>query len=1586
VPPVRLAGLCIFPTRHIHTAKTTSTMLYSLALWLWAVLFSAPDTSTHASASSPKPVTPVILGDSVVFQQLAVRLKEHREATRSEKLYLHLDRTLFQPGETLWFNAYLRNADDLKPSVASDLLYVELISPQQVVLLKKTLLTENGAAAGEFDLENTWPGGLYKIKAYTNWMRNTETVFERTITLQKTVLPNLNLRLQFERKAFGPGDEVIARLDAAALDNKPLANRALLLSASVDGQTVHNSEAKTDATGRAYLRFALPNNLASTDGLLNVQLEHEGRQEAISRAIPIVLNRIDLQFFPEGGDLVAGLDNRVAFKALNEFGKPADVQGEVLDASGAVVARFDSYHDGMGAFDLRPKAGVQYSTRLLKPVETPARFDLPKVQAEGYRLHVVRQTDDALLVDVSATRPGKVFLVATARDEIFFFKEITRSESQQLIPTRGLPPGIVRVTLFDADAVEQAERLAFVNRDRGLDIEIKPDREQYLPRDKVRLDIRVRDGQGQPVQGAFSLAVADEKLLSYADDKQGHLLATLLLEQDVRGKIEEPNFYFDRSEPKSATALDYLLMTQGWRRFAWRDILPATFAHASERAVVEGIFLKADGKPYPNATIRLYPDGPEQKTDENGRFRFVHPDLTRNNCLHYDGGRCFRLHNYREGVVLRERTPAGAVSISASTPAAGKTVLSGKITDDQGEALIGATVKVLKGADLVRGTITDYNGDFRLNIDPGKYDVEVSYTGFQVQKVTGVRTILNTLNTLDFTLVSGNVLHEVAVRASKVPLIEQDKTQGGQTLTSEQIKNLPTRSVNAIVAATAGTTSIDGGPVNIRGSRSNATNYYVDGIRVRGTPPPVQDIEAEEIVATGLPVGYAGKADRDDRSEKKKLSEAPRRAHVPAERFVRAREFYVPQYASQEQPGERTDFRSTIYWNPAVRTDAQGKAQVEFFASDAVTNFRATLEGIADAGVAGRAEHKFFVQKPLSIALKTPASVIAGDVLRLEIAVSNKSTAAVEEILSLEAPVHFSLKNQMPGTVRLAAGETRVLPVEYAVGRPEQPGAQPFRVRFGDADAFETSVATQHRGFPVRQVFAGTGAQNLFNLQLADPVPGTISVKLTAYGNVLDDVVKGMERMLRQPSGCFEQVSSSNYPNLLVLDLLRQTGASRPEVETRALQFLEDGYKKLAGYECKDGGFDWWGRSPAHEGLTAYGVLQFGDMAKVYSGVDKRLTERSVRWLLERRDGSGGWKRRDDWHGWQSNGVIGAYIAWAVSEAGFADKFQPEINAAYQAARESDDPYQLALMANALLAQKDPRGKEALRLLLKKQDENGGWTGKTHSVMGGSGAVLRIETTALAALALMKAGESGNALRKAMDVITKAKNEYGYGSTQSTVLALKALVEYAKRTNGAGDGDGKLVVMVDGKRVAKQEFSPQHARTFEIGGLEKYFTNDHPRVEVFFEKTDTPLPVDLEVTYASRLPRNATACPFSFETSLNTTVAAVGGTVRLSSVLQNTSAERLASPMVVLGIPAGLSLQPWQLKKLVDEKKCDFYELWDGFAVFHFEGLPAGETRRIDLDLRADISGTYEAPAAQAFLYYENDKRLWSKPERVTVE
>jgi A-macroglobulin TED domain/Carboxypeptidase regulatory-like domain/MG2 domain/Alpha-2-macroglobulin family len=1678
-------------------------MRYISYLWLSMLLTGIAAYTPTYKAQKSTDFTALVLGDTAIFNELQSKLTKSAEQAAPEKLYLHLDRTLFQPGETVWFSAYLRNASDLAPAEKSQILYVELLDGRGSVLQQKTIIANNGVAAGEFDFSPNWAGGLYKIKAYTNWMRNTNESFERELTLQKVVLPKLNLKLEFERKAHGAGDEVVARLDAFNLENKALSNQKVNFTASVAGVEFQNGNAQTDANGRVYVHCTLPKNLNSPDGLLNITLEYQGENESISRPIPIVLNKIDLQFFPEGGEAVAGLPCLMGFKAVNEFGKPADVEGVIVNQNGLQVANFVSYHDGMGAFDFIPKAGETYSVTLSKPIQKTYQISAKtNVQTIYYhptddmKFNDVKQPrsnpnqqlkneDDYVFLDIkpngttlrlsdatekfatftiSSNEGGKYFLAASSHDKLFYFKELQIKNGQERIqiPTANIPMGIGRFTLFNANKEEIAERLVFLNRDKGLKIEVKSDKEKYLPREKVNLEISVKDHKGFPVEGDFSLAVADEKQLTFADNKQGHILAALLLEQDVKGKIEEPNFYFDNAEPKSAMAMNFLLMTQGYRRFEWDAVMNEkgmAIGYNAEKTELSGELFKANGEKAGFQKVTLYPDGNSQKTDKNGFFCFKNVDITKYSHLQFFKDEYFTINGFQQNIWLSGRKTDNSVSnfyVDANKGVTDKSYLTGKITDKEtGEDLIGASIQIIKGNTRFKGVVTNYDGEYRLPLPQGTYSMEVSYTGYSTTRYNDFYITKGELSHLDIGLGAGTMLSETVISEYKVPLIQKDATSGGQTfnstnlpasarasgrtkpqkaemgqtITSENIKNLPTRNLNASAATTASTTSIDGGSIGVKGVRSKGTGFYVDGIRVQPLGASIAEKEFEEVqlIANETPADFSNKADRTMSEvvvvgysplQKRKRAETGAVTHVQiadvrdknlnskdeetgkkrayynnqvAARYTRARTFYVPVYQDNSTPTVRNDFRSTIYWNPAVKTNNKGKASVSFVCSDAITNFRATLEGItsttlSDRGSVGRNESKFFVQKPFSMSVKTPPYVIAGDVLKVQIALSNKTNSSASSALEVSVPSHFILKNTLPQSVNLAANETKIVALEYKIELPKTDSTQVQNTAFllkAFQDTYETNIETLDRGFPVRQVASGNSLQNAFNVSLIEPVEGTLVANLTAYPSALDEVLKGMERMLRQPGGCFEQVSSSNYPNLLVLDLLRSTNTVKPEVETKALQMLESGYKQLAAYECKSHGFDWWGRDPAHEGLTAYGIMEFIDMSKVYK-VDKGLIDRSVEWLLSRRNGQGDWVRREDWHGWQSSGVINAYIAWAIAEAGFADKFQKEIEFAYNLATKSEDPYQLALMANAMACQKDPRATTLVQQLVHLQDEAGTLQGKTHSVMGSSGENLKIETTSLAVLAFLKTNYQGVALQKAIDFIIKSKNEYGYGSTQSTVLALKALVEYAKQGN-AQAADGNLVVMIDGKRALTQACSSTDPKRIEIKGLERFFTNQNPRIEVFFENMKKAIPFDIEIKYASRLPKNTKNSPISFHTAIADAYTSVGQTVRMSATLKNETQTQLNAPMMVIGIPAGLTLQPWQLKKIVEEHKCDFYELWDGQAVFHFEHLKAGETREILLDLRADIAGTYEAPASQAFLYYDNDKRVWSKPNALEI-
>ncbi len=1587
-------------------------MFYSFALWICSLLassqyysdFKQPDYKTQQ--------------DTTFFDLLTNRLQQRKAATAPEKVYLHIDRTLLEPGESVWFAAYVRNADNLQPSIMSDVVYVEVLNPQQQILQTMQLDASTGAAKGEYNFSFDLPGGTYKLRAYTQWMKNTSEVFERTITLQKTVLPNLNLKMEFEQKAYGPGDISIARLDAHALDNTALSMTEIKGSIRLNGQEIGTCSAQTDQNGRGYLRFELPKDLQTTDGLLQVQIQHNGRTESISRAIPIVLNHIDLAFFPEGGDAIVGLPCRMAFKATNEFGKAADIEGEILNENGQIVSTFSSYHNGMGAFEFIPNSSKCHA-RITKPFESDELIALPDAKTNGYALRVQSMDNQKAIVEINGTKRGKLHLVVVAQDSIVQYKSIqlaTDETQKVLIPTANLPMGIVRVTLFDDKKNALAERLFFAGHERSLKVEIQTDKAQYLPRQAVNMQLSVRDNLGKPVKGRFSLAVCDENQLVFADDKQGHILASMLLEQEVRGEIEEPNFYFDPKEPKSQQALEYLLMTQGWRRFQWKEVLDGTPfkpQFAAQKKILAGVIYDDWQNPMPFHTINLYPNGPSQKTDENGKFRFAGFDLTKYSHIQYQGDRYFPINGiYTDLVVFSSEPTAGNYLLSVAPTKGNKTVFAGNILGDNTEPIVGPSVKLFQNGKLIKTIITDMDGNFKIELLPGKYDLMANYTGFSTFKLGKLEIKAMYKTDILINLEGGILLDEVLVTSPTIKIMKRDFASGGQTLTSEQISSRPSKSkarkekaksrAGAAIAPPP-PPAMNIKPENVQEKVADFANLaapmevFADALYVEEQVLVVPEpIIARKFDIDAIP-GMKRAIDEEEKSASKDRI-ADDRKQAPNNQFgtrsfqyTQIREFYAPKYESQSSSNTlRNDFRKTLYWNPDIKTDEHGYAQLQFFTSDAISNFRATIEGFGAKGQIAHTEKLFFVQKPVDLSANVPAYIISGDTLQLMVLMTNHTQYPASGELEISVPKHFTALGNLAKNAIAEPGQTKIIPMRFLVGqlRPEEDPNGFISVALSNAEAitdgFTVPIKTLQRGFPTRFVMSNNAPASHFQFDLKQPIAGSITAKLTAYPNTLTDVLKGMERMLNQPNGCFEQVSSSNYPNLLVLDLLRSTGTLLPEVEARAMQYLQDGYQKLAAYECKSGGFDWWGRDPGHEGLTAYGLLEFKDMSNVFK-IDKSILDRTIKWLLSRRDGNGGWIRRQDHlDSWNNNDMLGAYIAWATTEAGYQQQFQPEIEAAYQQALQSDDAYQLALMANAFMRQKDQRADEILQKLLARQEKDGSWTGKTHSVTHSQGKALSIETTALVVMALLQGQQNNTPITNAIQFLSASKNEYGYGNTQSTVMAMRALVQYAKKVQNKA-ADTKLIVQVNGKKVAAIAFNAKENKPMEINDLAQYLTSGQQDVAISFEPKNAQVPFDLEIQYTSLQPADAPNCPLQFTTNITETQVGTGAIVRFTATLSNSTATPLASPMAILGMPAGLTLQPWQLKKLQDEHLIDFYEIWDGFVVFHFESLAANSKRTLNLDLRADIAGTFEAPASLAYLYYNNEQRIWSKPQRICV-
>jgi hypothetical protein len=308
---------------------------------------------------------------------------------------------------------------------------------------------------------------------------------------------------------------------------------------------------------------------------LTLLVDAGGATESLQRRIPILLDRAELAAFPEGGDLVTGLPSRVYLSAHDPLGKPADFEGDVVDERGAGVAHVKSFHGGMARFTLTPEAGKSYSFKPGKALAATPPLALPAARPSGCTLRSVddfRSADAAMKVVVHCSTSQKVLLTAVLRERLMAKVEAQVSPgagAEVAIPLPRGTVGAVRLTLFDTTEAPLCERLVYRGLGADLHVSVTADRPSYSPREKVALTVKTTDAEGHPVSADVALAVVDDTVLNFADDKTGNILAQLYLEPEMPGQtVIEPNFYFSK-DPKAPEALDLVLGTQGWRRFEW---------------------------------------------------------------------------------------------------------------------------------------------------------------------------------------------------------------------------------------------------------------------------------------------------------------------------------------------------------------------------------------------------------------------------------------------------------------------------------------------------------------------------------------------------------------------------------------------------------------------------------------------------------------------------------------------------------------------------------------------------------------------------------------------------------------------------------------------------------------------------------------------------------------------------------------------------------------------------------------------------------------------------------------------------------
>lgn len=1350
--------------------------------------------------------------------------------------FVSTDKPIYRPGEKLYVRAAVLNAMTHVPGADNTPAMVEVSGPKGDTIALGSAGAQDGVFGFAWEIPTGTAGGEYTVKVSHPYSGYTPGV--RKFDIRAYRAPRLKSQIVFVRDGYGPGDTVSASVHVDRAEGGVPANAKVSVIARLDGAEISNTPATIDANGNASAQFKLPTEISRGEGSLAFVIEDGGVLETASKTIPILLQTVDLSIFPEGGDLVSGLPNRVYIQGLTPAKKPADLSGVIVNGKGTEVAKFATEHEGRGRFTFTPAVGEKYTLKINQPPGIKTTYPLPAVKDTGVTLKASDDVIDRTMsvkLTVDSLRGGKYKVTISklekevARETVEFTEPTVRfGEDAGPVPephslSMNLPAdidGVLVATVWDeAGKTPLAERLVFRKPAKSIKIDIQADKSSYIPGAPVKLNVTTTDADGKPVSAVVGVTVTDDSVLEMVEKREQapRLPVMVLLESDVQD-LADAHVYLDDANPKAPLATDLMLGTQGWRRFA---------------LVKTGDFLEK----YGDAARRV--------------------------------------------LAMRVVTQ---VELGAA-----------KADDDR--FLFGARAKGMGGA-MPRG---------------------------------------------------GNGANEWrdAAALPPAPMAAPAKMPQNQVVVKAELQA-------AVLDREAG--------------------------------------EREKPKAVGRLAKRLENAQEFDRP--KQIAAGGRREReIVRQDFVMVRE-YAHATRPDRRPGDRVDFAETLYWNTGVKTDAKtGTATVSFTTSDAVTSFRASADAYSFTGALGSASSVIKSVQPFYVEVKMPLEVTQGDEMRLPVSLVNATgDAKISTGLSPMAAKGIRFGPIKPGTVNPGQRVRELL----NVGVDDVAGE--FDISIGAGSENYTDKVTRKlkvipRGFPIefaRGGLVGPDGTVSYAIEIpADLVAASVHSDLALYPTPLANMTQALEALIQSPSGCFEQTSSTCYPLVMAQQYFMSHQGVDPKLIDRSRTLLDDGYRRLIGFECKTTkGYEWFGADPGHDALSAYGLLEFTDMALVRQ-VDAKMLADTREFLMKARDGKGGYERKTHTlHTWIADPQCSfGYVTWALLECKTDPKqLETEIAWIKNNIGGTNNSYALALGANIMaLAGDMETARSFMTKLAAKQTDTGLVDGATVSVVGSGGEALQIETTSLASLAWLRDPSFAGNVEKSIKWLCETCKAGRFGSTQSTILALRAIVTYDKLRSHP-KAAGAIQVIMDGKNMGSAAaFDEKSQGAIKLQDVSEMLSPGKHTIALKMAK-GAEMPFSISVKYNTLKPLSSDQCKVNIETKLAEKEVTEGSLTEANVTVVNKDKETIPTPIAIIGIPGGLEVRHDQLKELVKSGKIAAYEVIGREVVLYWRALAAGEKVELPLSLTAAIPGTYTGPASRAYLYYTDEYKQWAEPVTVTIK
>ena len=1546
----------------------------------------------------------------------------------NENINVSFDKGIYKPGDEVNFRTLILSANDDTPK--QEEIEISIFDGNDNrVYIEKVKTSEFGIASTKFKLANEVNSGTYKVKILSN-----EKEYIKTFKVDAYITPQFSVNINSDKSECFVGEKVKFDIEAKYFFGEPVKDAEIIISMDQKEETL-----KTYSDGKVSYEIEFKNKGSFEMKVKAVDTSNYYAEA--SKNIIVAEKLFNIDVLPEYGKIVKNTNNKIYIYTKTNQGQPIATNATIT--LGKIVKNVFTSDDGVGYIYLSKEeiekiSGIVEVTA--KRVDTGEEVTYKKNLGITTEYNVVStdkvkyENNEDIKITIGNPKTSNKSIAIVKGGELI--KLINTSENVVEVNLDGqyglidiYCESTVKTGSNDYKIATANKKTIFIKPNKELNLTVKTDKEQYEPGEKLNISFTAKDIQNAGVDTALLVSIIDEANLNVAENDLNIDNIKLALEGiKLADGLDAATLYACILEENSDDILTGLLLKQEPTEFGGRTYTQSSYAEKQEyqaKIFLGGSILILIGTIY---LARLVYSKLKQKT--NLVIEIVN-FLTTWIVLTAILGEVIYDIVYNETVVfiataimtiiidilifreIKAKVCKFYLDITFALLAIVTMLMIYELSSSL--AVILALIIILIYVILKKSNAK------------GRYEGICNTIGRILKNSIIILLSYNTIIRLDSVflgIVTLLLCYIVCALYNKLKISEKIKSEFEKSFSSEYGKgenaNLNNYKenyndarerekkvkqkieseenkkivINIKFAQVAGViiliifvlailllASIGGLTQSFSGNISNDTGYGSFDSVLDGIILPNASVQ-ESITQSSDNKGDLSLNDMFNYSDKFTSSES-----TGTNDKNDSAEQNKDEKITEVEENIRNVFLESLAFIPELVIE-KGEGSKEIELSDNITTWCVQIVGNTKNGDVGYATSNFRVFKDFFVDFSLPMNSKVGDKVSLPITVYNYTDKELVANYKIEKQDWFNTTSGLEGNVKVEPKGTKLVYFEIEIIKD---GTNKFRVETTSgeySDIVEKSMEVTLKGVEINEIKSNGYVSDKTEqdvIFMDDYIEGSNKIAVKLYPNMMSLNIEGIESIFELPTGCFEQVSSSLYPNILALKYLK----SKDDVDQALLEkvnhYLNVGYQKLLTYEVKTnkGGFSLYGNSPAETVLTAYGLMEFNELSEVYD-VDENVIRRMEKFLEDKQNMNGSFKLT----GYNNGGALrtddyslNAYVTWAISESNISKSI---LNKAVEYLEKNiehyKDPYSLGLVANVFV-NTDNKNADAIidRLVenLENKDVRPYLKSNIYDYYGTYGRYQNLQSTALLSIALSNSNKYAETNQKLVEYILSEKRANGtWGTTQATILALKALNTF-EESNKVSNQTIKVSVGSDVREIKVA----QNAYDFYVEYFENVEKQNKVKIDGVKENIYYEILGNYYVDYEKVEENNSFEISVEMQNDLK-----VNQEVNQKIKIKNNTSDGTQNAMVVVSIPQGFTVNTNSLDLLKGKQIIEKYENNYGKINIYLRDFAKAEEVELNISYRTMYPIECLGGDVRVFDYYNPNVETIFKPMEFRVK